>query len=68
MLGIGGWMTKVSAGLGIVGATCFAGAEVIPDPSLAPWLRFAGTIFLGLGGSGGLVGVARKVEKGPIEK
>jgi hypothetical protein len=64
---IQGWMTKVSIILGLIGSACLAGAQVAPDPSWVPWLNFAGVVLGSIGGAGAGVGIARKIERGPVD-
>lgn len=60
---IGGWKTKWGIGAAVIGGALLAGAEVAPVDSLAPWLRFIGTILVAIGGGGATYGLAHKVEK-----
>ena len=66
---IQGWMTKFSIVVGLIGSACLAGAQVVPDSAawLAPWLNFAGVVLGSIGGAGAGLGIARKIERGPVD-
>ena len=64
-----GWKTKAGIITGAVGVALLAGSQVSPNPDMAVWLKFLGTLIAAGGGSLGVYGVAHKVEKaGKTEK
>ena len=58
-----GWKTKTGAIIAAVGGALLAVADICPKPEWIPWVKFAGTGLLSVGGSLGVVGVAHKIEK-----
>jgi len=58
-----GWKTKLGAIFVAVGGACLAGAKVIPDPVVAPWLTFVGVVLTTMGGGTAAWGLGHKIEK-----
>jgi hypothetical protein len=58
-----GWKTKYGTIAFGIGASLLAAADVIPEPTLVAWLKFAGTLLTGLGGATATFGIGHKIEK-----
>ena len=58
-----GWKTKAGLITAAAGAGFLAGSQVAPNPEIAVWLKFLGTLIAAGGGCLTTYGVAHKVEK-----
>lgn len=62
---IGGWKTKLGAGLLGAGSLILANLDLVFAlfPELAPWARMISILLLGTGAGTGLLGIAHKLER-----
>lgn len=58
-----GWKTKTGTVLLATGSILLGSADLVPAPTVMPWLKFIGTVLTGIGGSLTAWGVGHKIEK-----